>query len=131
MRLLEWKEEYKTGIDSVDYEHRLLIDTINTACENLSRTEHKDAVSDCLGLLYQRICAHFALEEKLMRKWGYRLYAVHKAEHERLLEQIRNMMDAFQNGACDACDKTLGECLVDWFGQHFQAEDGRLKTLRS
>ena len=128
MRYLEWKEEYKTGIESVDYEHRLLIDTINGACENLRRSLSPDAVSDCLGLLYQRVRAHFALEEKFMRKWGYRLYSLHKAEHEKLLERIRRMMDSLRNGACNGRDNTLDEYLLTLFQQYLQTDGGRLKT---
>jgi hemerythrin len=129
MQRLEWKEEYKTGIESVDYEHRQIIETINQTCEVLTRTQSTEAVRDCLGFLYQRICAHFSLEENLMRTGGYRLYSVHKAENDRLLERIRDMMDAFENGACDSCGKTLEECLRNWFEQHFQAEDGQLKII--
>jgi hemerythrin-like metal-binding protein len=131
MPRLEWKEEYGTGIDSVDYEHRQIIETINQTCEALAQTQSTESVLDCLGLLYQRICAHFALEENLMRKAGYHMYSVHKAEHDRLLERIRDMMDAFENGACDTCGKTLEECLLNWFEQHFHAEDGQSETAHT
>ncbi|MBI2993179.1 MAG: hemerythrin-like metal-binding protein [Gammaproteobacteria bacterium] len=128
MRYLEWKDEYRSGIESVDYEHRLLIDTINAACENLRRTLSRDAVFDCLGQLYQRVRGHFALEEKFMRKWGYRLYSLHKAEHEKLLERIRGMLDSFRNGACNGGDLSLDERLLTWFQQYFQTDGGSLKT---
>jgi hemerythrin len=37
--------------------------------------------------------AHFALEERFMREHGYDQLALHKADHERLLDEIREIMD--------------------------------------
>jgi len=51
------------------------------------------AVMDFLGELYARIAAHFALKEKIMRDNGYDEYHDHKADHERLLDDIRDLMD--------------------------------------
>lgn len=55
----------------------------------------------------------------------------HKADHERLLEKMRTMMDAFEAGACETCGKTLDDCLTAWFRQHFQIEDPRFQTLKA
>lgn len=130
MLRVDWKDEYNTGIEALDHEHRLLVETVNAACDSLGRLASPDEVADCLGLLYERVCAHFALEEQLMRQSKYALYAVHKEGHEKLLERMREMMDAFQDGVCTGCNRKLDECLVSWFEQHFQLEDGRLATLK-
>jgi hemerythrin len=131
MPLIDWEDEFETGIDYIDYEHRRLLDLINRICKTLTRPGSEEAVSDCLGELYAEISAHFALEEHLMRENKYDLYDVHKADHEKLLEEIRYMMDAYEAGACDTCGKTLDECLAEWFHKHFQTKHARFKTMRA
>jgi len=44
---------------------------------------------DVLGDINARICAHFALEERLMRERGYDENREHKADHDRLLDDLR------------------------------------------
>jgi hemerythrin len=124
MPTLEWKPEYQTGIAGIDYEHRRLVDTINSICDNLAGKEVRDDVLECLGQLYERICTHFALEENMMQERQYPLYSGHKAQHTQLLEHFRTMMDAYEDGDCERCGKTLDECLISWFSQHFQTGHG-------
>lgn len=130
MPLLDWKDEFQTGIGYIDYEHRRLVELINQACESLDAPGAEARVAECLGDLYSRICAHFALEEQLMRERRYRLYDEHKASHEALLEEMRYMMDAFEAGACETCGQSLSECLAAWFHKHFETLDARFETLR-
>jgi hemerythrin len=130
MPLLDWRDEFETGIAYIDYEHQRLVALINLACENLSQPDAADRVAECLGELYGQVCSHFALEEQLMRERKYGLYDEHKADHEALLEDMRYMMDAYEAGACETCGTTLDECLVAWFHKHFRARDARLVTLR-
>ena len=80
---------------------------------------------DFLGELYARVGAHFALEEKIMRDHQYDEYRDHKNDHERLLDDIRDLMDDDEGGACvDVA--AFGERLDGWFGEHFRTRDARL-----
>ncbi|OGT80993.1 MAG: hypothetical protein A3J35_00060 [Gammaproteobacteria bacterium RIFCSPLOWO2_02_FULL_52_10] len=124
MQYLDWKSEYKSGLECIDYEHKQLVNTINAVCENLAGKDAVEEVLEQLGLLYEKITTHFALEEKLMQEQQYHLYHGHKAQHAQLLENIRTMMDAYEDGSCDTCNKSLDECLISWFSQHFQTEHG-------
>lgn len=126
MALVEWKAEYKIGIPEVDYEHRGLIDLINNLHADLSGKPEKAEVLACLGEIYARISAHFALEERVMRERRYDQYADHKEDHERLLDEIRDIMDR-----CEAENEfnyasVLSRELGDWFALHFRTKDARL-----
>ncbi len=111
-----------TGVGAVDHDHQLLIEAINETCTSLKRRSGRDPVLDALGLLYVRICSHFALEEKMMRAYSPELYSTRKVKYEALLERIRVMMDAFYDGECDLCDKSLSDCLLSWLDQHLKTE---------
>lgn len=123
--LLDWNERYRVGIPAVDYEHEELIALINRLYAALSTSDTKLKISAFLGDLFRAISAHFALEEKFMRERQYGQLAEHKADHERLLDEIRDIMDAFDRaGAVDSAD--LAKRLDIWFSRHFVTHDARL-----
>ena len=76
------------------------------------------------GDLYKAISSHFALEERVMRERRYDALAEHKADHERLLDQLRDMMDAQADGAI-LDDAQFGGQLAEWFAGHFRTHDAR------
>lgn len=123
--LIEWKDEFKLGIVEVDHEHRELVELINAAYVHMQSDESDGTVDDFLGEIYARISAHFALEEKMMRERGYDQFAQHKSEHEELLDEIRDLMDAYEDG--DLTDEgELAAKLQAWFTEHFRTQDARL-----
>ena len=93
MALIEWREEFKVGVASVDHEHAELIGLLNQLDAEQAEAVGQAAALDFLGEVHAKISAHFALEEKEMRDRGYDQYADHKADHERLLDDIRDIMD--------------------------------------
>jgi len=129
MSLASLKEGLRTGIDSLDYEHRKLIGVMEALCDSFDRAESAHEVSDLFGALYAQASAHFALEESIMRGKKYAFYDAHKADHERLLDQIRRMMEAYENGMCTDCGTTLRACLEVWLAGHVADADTGLRTL--
>ena len=137
MPLLEWKDSYSLGIEAVDHEHRELIDLINTLHEELTASDggsDQRNASAIFGDIYKGISSHFALEEKFMREHGYDQLADHKSDHERLLDELRDIMDEYDDGGGNDGDDgvsestELSERLGTWFARHFQTHDARLHT---
>jgi len=125
MTLIEWRDEFSLGIPSVDHEHKELIELINATHERLRHGARHADVEDFLGEMFARISAHFALEERTMLAQAYPEYWAHKGDHERLLDQLRDIMDDFE--ASDALDvDVLSTRLDDWFTIHFKTFDARL-----
>ena len=125
MKELEWRAEFSTGLPEVDHEHRQLIGLINAA---LKRSAGADAsgpeVMAALGEIYARTTAHFALEERLMPQLEYDQRREHKRDHERLLDEIRQIMDTVEHEA--GLDQDLfTNRLGAWFAVHFRTHDAR------
>ena len=133
MTLIEWKEQYSLGVPAIDHEHRELIDLINELYASVagsgsatdSATDSDVTVADFLGELYARVGAHFALEEKIMRDNDYDEYRDHKADHERLLDDVRDLMDDYEDGVYVDVEG-FGKRLDEWFSEHFRTRDARL-----
>jgi hemerythrin len=125
MTLLRWKDEYSVGIEAVDHEHRELIDLINRLHDELDGPAARLTVPAFFGDLLKAISAHFALEEKIMRDEGYEGLGSHKADHERLLDDLCGIMQAYERSA-EVDRIELAQRLDDWFSRHFRTHDARL-----
>lgn len=122
---VHWRDEFSVGVASIDHEHRELIDLINTIFEHFDGGD-VDSVADELGETYARISAHFALEEQMMRELGYDQLPDHKTDHEGLLDEIREIMDAFDAGTYEQNKAAFADRLQHWFVDHFKTKDARL-----
>jgi hemerythrin len=125
MALLQWKAHYSVGIEAVDHEHKELIELINRLHDELVGTGTALSVEAFFGDLFTAISAHFALEERFMREQHYDQLAQHKADHERLLDEIRDIMDEFIDDKETGRDE-LSVRLDTWFSRHFETHDARL-----
>lgn len=123
MALLEWRPEFSVGDPAVDHEHRELIDLVNAAAGAIQSGGSQDEIDAAYGDLLRGISAHFAHEERQMRDAAYDQADAHKGDHERLLDALRDMMDA---EATERSGEQLAKVLGDWFTGHFASHDARL-----
>jgi hemerythrin len=125
MALLQWKDQYSVGIEAVDYEHKELINLINRLHAEFSSKGVSSSVEAFFGDLLKAISAHFALEERFMLEHNYDQLAQHKADHERLIDELRDIMDDDLRTE-DITSSKLPQRLDAWFSRHFETHDARL-----
>ena len=123
MALLQWQDRFSVGIGAVDHEHKQLIELINRLHDEFSLPGA--GTEEFFGDLLAGISAHFALEERFMRERRYDALAQHKADHERLLDELRDLMDDAASAGATG-DDALAARLAAWFAQHFETHDARL-----
>ena len=129
MTLVAWNDSFKTGITSIDFEHKNLIDGINALCEDITEGATDDETYKILAEIHTMIEAHFALEEKIMRDFGYADYPDHKSDHDRLLEDIRDIMESIGHQKGVDYENLLSERISTWFARHFGTLDREFHTL--
>lgn len=123
--LIQWREDFRIGLPEVDAEHRALIAAINRLHRDIAVGASLASISGALGDIHAAISAHFALEEKDMSALGYDEYPAHKRDHERLLDEILDILDEVSaSGRYDP--ERLSSRLATWFGEHFRTFDARL-----
>ena len=125
MNLVEWRDEFKIGIEEVDFEHQELIELINELYAEAKKEDSSMTVMDYLEEIFAKISAHFALEEKVMRDLRYDEYEEHKEDHELLLDIIRDIMDEYMDTPT-LDEEQFSERLNKWFTQHFSTKDARM-----
>lgn len=124
--LIEWKEIYATGIADIDYEHRGLIDLINALHEKMLAAGAAEQANAYFAELFNNISSHFALEEQMMKAAAYDQFREHKADHEVLLDELRDMMDEYDDDPAAHDADALSVALDKWFSEHFRIHDSRL-----
>lgn len=128
MSLIEWREEFCTGVAGVDYEHQELIKQINAIYAMIDDKSDRENIIDALGDIYGSISAHFALEEQMMERHKYDHFKEHQADHEHLLNDIQDISDAYEKST-KLDDDRFKQQLNDWFKIHFATHDSRLHAL--
>jgi hemerythrin len=127
MAPLEWKDSYSVGVPAVDHEHQELIELMNQLQKALTSAQPENAVAEVFGDLFRAISSHFALEERFMREHGYDQTAQHKADHERLLDELRDIMDSYHDHE-EHSGENLTASVEAWFVNHFKTHDARLHS---
>jgi len=125
MAQIEWKDEFNLGNAAVDEEHKQLIEQINQIYDQIAMPMDVLTIESLLAELQADISAHFALEELLMEQSGYAEFEAHRRDHERLLDDINDLIFQFEEDP-EAGKKLLKSTLSDWFGVHFNGFDARL-----
>lgn len=126
MTLLEWKEQYSLGNEALDHEHKELIGLINAVHEKIERTGEKGnqvKILDGLAEIQNAVGAHFALEEKEMVVLKYQNFPAHKADHEKLLDEIYDLIETVEDTDVHDIREGLSAILEAWFSIHFQTFD--------
>lgn len=126
MTLLEWKEQYSLNNEALDHEHKELIRLINAVHVDIEKASGEDdqaRVSEGLQEILSAVSAHFALEEKEMRAGAYAELASHKADHEKLLDELYDLIEVVEDKGVEDIRDGVSAILEAWFSVHFQTFD--------
>lgn len=125
MTRISWRDEFAIGLPDVDHEHRELIAMIDALLDSIGPATGAAQVAAALGEVHARIAAHFALEEREMKRLKYIAIGEHKSDHERLLDDILDIMSDVET-ARGYEPAALERRLTRWFTEHFRTHDARL-----
>lgn len=121
--LLVWTAEHRLGVEMLDYEHQDLFARLNELNAELIRHDEREKIEACLGEIYARMEAHFALEERFMREHKFPGYAAHKTEHDQLLDEFMEFMMRFERDATLIYGQAEQATLKHWVVDHVLTSD--------
>ncbi len=127
--MYEFKEEYVTGIEQIDEEHKRLFE-IADETYNLSRKEFLvdkyDQVIQILKELKEYATMHFEHEEAYMESIGYKKMFTQKVQHNAFCEKLNswNLYDIDENSE-EIVDEILN-FLTNWLVSHILEHDKQI-----
>jgi len=123
MSLLEWTNaQYSVNIEEFDNDHKKLLQFINELHEAMLKGQGKEKLSQILDELMAYTQYHFTAEEKEMAKAGYPELEEHSQLHNKLIEQLKELIKDFKLGKREASIET-SRFLKEWLFNHIQVAD--------
>jgi len=122
-----WKKEFELGIQSIDQQHKELLEIGNHIGELLAEyndnVDKYDEIIRVMGDLKDYTLYHFKTEEDLFIKHNYADYAQHKKEHDGFITYLGavNFNDIDQNQKVFL--KDLLSKIINWVFKHIMNTD--------
>lgn len=122
---LEWKDEYRIGVKSIDEQHQHLVEILAELKVAASEGKDRAELSEILNSLVENTILHFKHEEDLMSEHLYLNYLSHKRAHEGLLQQINDLLGKYKKGYLSMTGEIL-DFLTGWLKNHMVGTDKQL-----
>lgn len=95
MSLIEWTVELSVGIESIDEQHKKLVNMFNA----LNDAMLKNSSHELLGKIFTGLAAytqkHFAYEENMFAEYDYTDSEEHTRQHNELIAQVVKLKEKF------------------------------------
>lgn len=116
--MLQWKQEYETGIEDIDYQHHFFFNLIVRLYGELASSDdllYKNALISELAA-YARF--HFISEENMMLRSAFPGMHDHKNLHHELLNHLSVRVNKMEINCSDENRWAVIAFLMDWFLHH-------------
>ena len=125
---LEWKDEYSVGIESIDQQHRKLVNLINQLHTAVTYSTGEEFEREALDELVDYTKTHFTYEEGLMEQNGYPDFDEHKAQHKQMIEKVGEVLAEYEKDQDTAMNNALSY-LSDWLINHINGTDKQYSSF--
>lgn len=118
--LIEWQQEFSTGIKIIDEQHRGVISAINTLFFFKQEGQPLEILRPALLTLDQFTRNHFMTEENVLLHTQYPHFKEHVTLHRLMLDKMEEV--ATEEECCENAEH-LFTFLKDWWINHITVQD--------
>lgn len=122
MSFFNWKDDYNTGIDIMDEQHKKLVLLLDELYTSIQSGKGHQVLFDILIGLSEYSIDHFTTEEKLMREYGFKDIQKHSVEHQKLINDLNDFNNKYISGNT-SLPVQLTDYLKDWLTNHILKTD--------
>jgi hemerythrin len=124
-----WNDSYLTGIDRIDEQHKVLVNTLNEANARLALSVTRDLLEQITRDLLSYAIYHFETEETLMQEYDYLGLSAadeekHRSEHRSFSQQVVALRAGLRDGRLVTREELLS-FLNNWLVNHILFTDKR------
>lgn len=123
--MFEWKEAYSVKIQSIDEQHKQLLNIGTKAEKLLSHYDEDkyDMIVSLINELTNYTIYHFASEEKILERYNYPDIEQHKIEHIQFIEHLKSIdLDQIDLAQEEAITELLS-FVAKWIFKHIMNTD--------
>lgn len=128
--IFPWNENFETGIESVDNEHKQLVNLLNKLANTLKNNEELE-ISKAFNELALYANYHFTSEEKVWEKYlkDDELVTNHRSNHDAFLPKVLELKEEDKEKELSIVVEDILKFLVRWLAFHIIGEDKRLARI--
>jgi hemerythrin len=122
MEAIAWVSDFEVGVQSIDEQHKRLVEMLNTLGQAIGTGQGKDVIMGIVEEMKHYAVYHFKTEEDAMEAKDYPKRSQHKQEHDTFIEQVLDAADALESGG----KITPGEVWIflhKWLVEHILDSD--------
>jgi len=125
-----WQDKFEIGLEEVDDQHHMLVDTINKANKLLVKDYTFKELEDITSDLINYALLHFETEEDLMHTYAYdtqkpKDYEIHTSEHRKFKAKVVAIREDLENGKPFERQEVIN-FLCQWLVDHTNKIDQKL-----
>lgn len=127
--MYELKDEYLTGIEQIDEEHKVLFEIaeeIHQLCEDEFVPDKYDHIVNLIQRLKQYTVMHFEHEEAYMESIHYKRMFTQKIQHDNFKRKLETMDLEIIDDNQDQAIEELLKLVTDWLVEHILETDKRI-----
>lgn len=124
-----WREEYKTGIDFIDEQHKKLFELTDSLVELLKNQlmiDKYDRIVEAVVELREYTVYHFDTEEKYMKSIKYSKRFEQRIEHEKFKVNLNKLSLDDIDLNHDASILELIDMVSTWLKEHIIEKDKQI-----
>ena len=123
MPLIEWTAELSVGIESIDQQHKKLINMINALNDAMLTNSSNELLEKIFTGLAAYTQKHFTYEENMFAEFGYTNSVEHKRQHTELIAQAIELKERFIENPQGTISADLMVFLKRWLTNHIMRTD--------
>lgn len=123
MPLVTWTDDLSVGIDSIDSDHKLLVDLLNQLHAAVEDGERKETVGSVLNVLIDYTEYHFEREEVMMEACGYPDLGAHGKDHGEFKAKVIEIRDSYLGDPQSVLGADVRDFLKTWLATHIKGTD--------
>lgn len=122
MTAITWNDSLSVKINSIDDQHKKLIEMINNFYDNINKHSNNELILNLVNGMKKYTIMHFSMEERYMVQYKYPYYEQHKKEHEQFIAKVGALEEKLKKGQIIVSFE-ITSFLKDWLKQHIMKTD--------
>jgi len=119
----KWTPSLAVGVPAIDEQHQELFARVGRLIEAMKASDPAE-VGRLMDFLGEYVVEHFRMEEGLMQRYGYPDFQLHKAAHDRFIQDYGELRHKFDiKGAKSFVTLQAKSWLGDWLVAHVSGTD--------
>ena len=124
MEKIAWDNNLSIGIESIDSQHKMLIERLQAVTEAIESNQGEGTIAKTLDFLLDYTDFHFSEEEKQMAEHDYPGLDLQKQQHAEFKEAVNQMIEDFEaEGAVKDIADHIRDFLFNWLKKHIKEVD--------